>query len=307
MSDVPAAPSAVTESAVTESDVDLGDGHVLHVYDTGDPGDVEALGVEPLVVVWHHGTPNIGAPPRPLFDAAARLGIRWVSYDRPGYGGSTPRPDRDIASAARDVAAVADHLGVATFAVMGHSGGGTHALASGALLGDRVRAVVSVSAVAPFGASGLAFFAGMAPGGEASLRAAAAGREAKEAYEIAAAQAPEGETDSGFVNADEAAFSGPWGLFGSVVGPALAAGPSALIDDDLAYVSDWGFEPGDVSAPTLVVHGGADRIVPASHGQWLASAIPDADLWLQPLDGHVSVLRSAEDALTWLARTARRS
>ena len=302
MSDTPAAPSAVTES-----DVDLGDGHVLHVYDTGDLGAGGATDVEPLVVVWHHGTPNIGAPPRPLFEAAARLGIRWVSYDRPGYGGSTPRPGRDVASAARDVAAVADHLGVGSFAVMGHSGGGTHALASGALLGDRVRSVVSVSAVAPFSASGLAFFAGMAPGGEASLRAAAAGRESKEAHEAAAAQAPAGETDVGFVEADEAAFAGPWGWFGSVVGPALAAGPAALIDDDLAYVSDWGFEPGAVSAPTLAVHGGADRIVPASHGQWLAGAVPDADLWLQPGDGHISVLRTAEDALTWLARTARRS
>ena len=290
--------------AVTESDVDLGDGHVLHVYDTGGPGTPD---VEALVVVWHHGTPNIGAPPQPLFAAAARLGIRWVSYDRPGYGGSTARPGRDVASAARDVAAVVDHLGVGSFAVMGHSGGGTHALAPAALLGDRVLGVVTVSGVAPFGAPGLDFFAGMAPGGEASLRAAAAGREAKEAHEAAAAQVPDGEVDFGFVEADEEAFSGPWGWFGSVVGPALAAGRAALIDDDLAYVSDWGFDPRDVAAPALVVHGGADRIVPVSHGEWLASAIPDADLWLQPLDGHISVLSTAEDALTWLARAARRS
>jgi len=298
-SSTPTTPVTVT---VTESDVDLGDGHVLHVYDTGDPG---TTGVEPLVVVWHHGTPNIGAPPRPLFDAAARLGIRWVSYDRPGYGGSTARPGRDVASAARDVAAVADHLGVGSFAVMGHSGGGTHALAPAALLGDRVRGVVSVSPVAPFGASGLDWFAGMAPGGEASLRAAAAGREAKETHEAAAAQVPEDEVDFGFVPADEEAFSGPWGWFGSVVGPAMAAGPAALIDDDLAYVSDWGFDPADIAAPTLVVHGAADRMVPASHGEWLARAIPGAELWLQPGDGHISVLRTAEDALTWLARAAR--
>jgi pimeloyl-ACP methyl ester carboxylesterase len=287
---------------VTESDVDLGDGHVLHAYDTGDPG---TQGVEPLVVVWHHGTPNIGAPPRPLFDAAARLGIRWVSYDRPGYGGSTARPGRDVASAARDVAAVVDSLGVGSFAVMGHSGGGTHALAPAALLGDRVRGVVSISPVAPFGASGLDWFGGMAPGGEASLRAAAAGRAAKEAHEAAAGQAAEGEIDFGFVPADEAAFSGPWGWLGSVVGPAMAAGPAALIDDDLAYVSDWGFEPGDVAAPTLVVHGGADRMVPPSHGEWLAGAIAGAQLRLQPDDGHISVLRTAEEALTWLAGAAR--
>ncbi|GAA2470516.1 alpha/beta hydrolase [Terrabacter carboxydivorans] len=300
----PTSPTTQTSptSPVTESDVDLGDGHVLHVYDTGDPG---MPGVEPLVVVWHHGTPNVGAPPRPLFEAAARLGVRWVSYDRPGYGGSTPRPDRDVASAARDVAAVADALGVGSFAVMGHSGGGTHDLAPAALLGDRVRGVVSISPVAPFGAPGLDWFAGMAPGGEASLRAAAAGRATKEAHEAAAAQVPEGEVDFGFVPADEAAFSGPWGWLGSVVGPALAAGPAALIDDDLAYVNDWGFDPADITAPTLVVHGGADRMVPATHGEWLARTIPGAQLWLQPDDGHISVLRTAEDALEWLARTAR--
>lgn len=298
MSETPTTPT----SPVTESDVDLGDGHVLHVYDAGDPGTPD---VEPLVVVWHHGTPNIGAPPRPLFEAAARLGIRWVSYDRPGYGGSTPRPDRDVASAARDVAAVADALGVVSFAVMGHSGGGTHDLAPAALLGDRVRGVVSISPVAPFGASGLDWFGGMAPGGEASLRAAAAGREAKEAHEAAAALVPEGQVDFGFVPADEQAFEGPWRWLGSVVGPALAAGPAALIDDDLAYVTDWGFDPAAIAAPTLVVHGGADRMVPATHGEWLARTIPGAELWLQPGDGHISVLRTGEDALTWLARAAR--
>src|ERR671910_2718554 len=103
---------------VTETDLELGDGRTLHVYDTG-TDDADGR----LAVFWHHGTPNIGAPPEPLFPAAARLGIRWVAYDRPGYGGSTPRPGRDVASAASDAARVADALGVGRFAVMGHSGG----------------------------------------------------------------------------------------------------------------------------------------------------------------------------------------
>ena len=66
---------------VTETDLELSDGRTLHVYDTASDG-ADAR----LAVFWHHGTPNIGAPPEPLFAAAARLGIRWVSYDRPGYG-----------------------------------------------------------------------------------------------------------------------------------------------------------------------------------------------------------------------------
>ena len=47
-----------------------------------------------------HRQRDIGAPPKPLFEAAERLGIRWLSYDRPGYGESTRRPGRNVASAA---------------------------------------------------------------------------------------------------------------------------------------------------------------------------------------------------------------
>jgi pimeloyl-ACP methyl ester carboxylesterase len=131
---------------VREIDLALSDGRTLHVYDAGpDEGGR-------LAVFWHHGTPNIGAPPVPLFPAAGRLGIRWVSYDRPGYGGSSPHHGRDVASAAADVSDVADALGLSRFAVMGHSGGGPHVLACGALLPDRVIGVVSGSGLAPISA-----------------------------------------------------------------------------------------------------------------------------------------------------------
>jgi pimeloyl-ACP methyl ester carboxylesterase len=159
---------------VKESDLQLGDGRTLHVYDAGPQG-----GSERLTVFWHHGTPNIGAPPEPLFPAAGQLGIRWVAYDRPGYGGSSPHPGRDVASAAADVSDIADALGLSRFAVMGHSGGGPHALACGALLPDRVTGVVSGSGLAPAGVEGLDWFAGMHPFGAAELRAAMQGRAAR--------------------------------------------------------------------------------------------------------------------------------
>jgi pimeloyl-ACP methyl ester carboxylesterase len=122
---------------VTETDLELSDGRTLHVYDAA----AEDAATH-LAVFWHHGTPNLGAPPEPLLPAAAERGIRWVSYDRPGYGGSTPRPGRDVASAAADVAGIADALGIGRFAVMGHSGGAAHALACAALPPGRVLASV---------------------------------------------------------------------------------------------------------------------------------------------------------------------
>ncbi|WP_326950547.1 alpha/beta hydrolase [Amycolatopsis sp. NBC_01307] len=272
---------------VTETDLVLLDGRTLHVYDTGTPA--------PLTVVWHHGTPNVGTPPPPL--VRARHDVRWVSYDRPGYGGSTPLPGRDVANAAACTAAVVDALGIDEFAVAGHSGGGAHALACGALLPARVLAVVSISAMAPFDAAGLDWFGGMAPASEASLRAAAEGRVAKEKYEAAAEFDPDVFTD-----ADMAALNGSQSWLNDVVGPALAAGPGALIDDDLAYVTPWGCDPALITAPLLLVHGGRDRLIPASHGAWLAAHCPTAQFRPHPADGHLSVLDHAADALAWLAR-----
>lgn len=147
----------------------------MHVYDTG-PADAQ------LAVFWQHGTPNTGAPPEPLFGAAAERGIRWISHDRPGYGGSTPQPRQDIAAAAADVAAIADALGLGSFGVMGHSGGGAHALACAALLPDRVLATVACSGQAPLRAEGLDWFAGTTPSIAAEQRAATGGRAAYEEH-----------------------------------------------------------------------------------------------------------------------------
>jgi hypothetical protein len=46
-------------------------------------------------------------------------------------------------------------------------------------------------------------------------------------------------------------------------------------------------------------------MVPSAHGAWLAARCPDAELWLRPDDGHVSVLGScAVAALDWLVTRA---
>jgi pimeloyl-ACP methyl ester carboxylesterase len=274
---------------VTETDISLDDGRTLHAYDMG--------GDDRLAVFWHHGSPNIGAPPAPLFPAADRLGLRWVSYDRPGYGGSTSNPGRDLASAAADVSAVADALGLDRFAVVGHSGGGPHALACAALLPDRVTGVVSMAGLAPYAAEDLDWFAGMAPSGVGSLSAAAKGRHAREEYEKTA---PEWDPDD-FTPADHAMFSGVWSWLLDVVRPAIQGGPGGAIDDDVAYTAPWRFDLARITAPVLLLHGAQDRMVPSSHSEWLARHCATAELWSRPDDGHISVLGSSPAAMEWLA------
>lgn len=288
---------AETIEQIRQSDVTLDGGRVLHAYQTV-PADVSS-GTDadaPMPVFWFHGTPNIGAPPVPLFATAGEHGLRWVSYDRPGYGGSSPNPGRAIASAASDVAAVADALGIGRFAVLGHSGGGPHALACAAVLGDRVTAAVSVSGLSPFpDGDEDTWYAGMYPGGEATLRAARAGREEYEAHLAASEYDPEM-----FTPADHAALEGDWKWVLSVVGPALDNGPGGMIDDELAYTRPWGCDPAAIAVPVLLLHGTEDRVVPSFHSESLARRIPHATLRISPGDGHISILRHAAEAVAWL-------
>ena len=273
-----------------EVDVGIDDGRVLHAYDVGPTGHPDEL-----VVLWHHGTPNTGAPPEPLFEAARSRGIRWIGYDRPSYGGSTPHRGATVASAAADARQVADRLGIGRFAVFGHSGGGARALACGALLPDRVRAVVSVSSPAPWPADGLDYFAGMSDGTARELRAATRGRA--EVEEVLAANEFDPQS---FIPADYAALDANWSWFNGIVQAATANGLDGMVEDDVTAMAPWGFDLTQITAPTLIMHGRDDRMVPSSHGEWIATHCPAAELRLQPGAGHISVLDSAPAALAWL-------
>jgi pimeloyl-ACP methyl ester carboxylesterase len=285
---------------VIENSAVLSDGRTLHHYDTADEaGDQHGEGAD-LVVVWFHGTPNLGEPPQPLFAAAAERRIRFVSYERPGYATSTEQPGRDVAAAVDDVAAVVDALGVGRFAVFGHSGGGPHALACAALLPDRVIAAVDISGIAPYGVEGLDYFAGTHPSGEAELRAAVLGRE-----ELAACLESSEFDPEIFTPADLAALENNWAWLAGVAGKALEGGLTGMIDDDLAAVRPWGFDPAAIKVPVLICHGEQDRMVPIGHSRWLADRIPGAQLRTYPGDGHVSVLDSAAvSALDWIRAQA---
>jgi pimeloyl-ACP methyl ester carboxylesterase len=89
---------------------------------------------------------------------------------------------------------------------------------------------------------------------------------------------------------------------GDDVGIASAAGAGAdeLIADDLAFVMPWGFDPSAIQGPVLLVHGGRDRVVPPSHSDRLPRHCPNAELWVRPRDGHVSVLETSPVARDWL-------
>ena len=136
------------------------DGRRLSVESVGDP--------EGKPVFLLHGTPGSRNGPRPRGIVLYRLGIRLISYDRPGYPGSDRNPGRKVASAAENVRIVADYFGIDRFSVVGRSGGAPHALACAALMPDRVVSAAALCSPAPFDAEDLNWTVGMT---ESNVRA----------------------------------------------------------------------------------------------------------------------------------------
>ena len=104
-----------------------------------------------------------------------------------------------------------------------------------------------------------------------------------------------------FTKADIAALGGSWSWLAGVAGQAMQQGSEGLLEDTLASVQPWGFQPDAIRVPVLIMHGAKDKMVPCAHGEWLAARCPAAESRIVPDAGHITVLDSAPEALTWLA------
>ena len=120
-----------------------------------------------------HGTPGSRLGPLPRASRLYGLGVRLITFDRPGYGGSERLESRLVADVVPDVEAIADALEIGRFAVLGRSGGGPHALACAALLPGRVTRAGILVGLAPWTADGLDWFAGMSESNVREFTAAA--------------------------------------------------------------------------------------------------------------------------------------
>ena len=288
----------------TDHDLQLADGRVLRYQIAGTAhGDT---------VVLLHGALGSRLVHGSLSAAAADAGIRLVSYDRPGYGGSTPNPGRTVVAAAGDVAAIADQLGADRLAVWGTSAGGPFALACAALLPDRVAAAAAVAPLAPYQAPALDWFAGMADDVAQMHRLAVAGRDALQQAMPQLAEALTSTNlarfvefssptlpapDQAILNTDAAAH-----LFANLR-EGLAPGPEGGIEDELALVAPWQVDLAGVRVPVSLWSGEQDTDTPAGHARRLATAIPGAELRLFPEEGHLSLVYGRErEVLDWLAQ-----
>ena len=268
-------------------------------------------------LVYHAGSPSAAVRYAGFEDLLQQAGLRLVTYSRPGYGTSTPRPAREepwqVADDVRDTAAILDELGIGEFVTLGWSGGGPRALGCAALLPERCRAAVSLAGVAPYGAPGLDWAAGMGPENVRDFQAALRGREALEPLIAEQAAGMAGVTAADVTasfgqlvdEVDAAALTGGLAEYvAESLRRAAAQGPVGLLDDNLVIVAPWGFDVAAITVPVSIWQGAHDLMVPFGHGQWLAASIPGAQVHLFEDEGHLSLFHRMDEMLAELRELA---
>ncbi len=266
----------------------LSDGRRLGYQSLGDPGG--------RPIFWFHGTPGSRLILSPD-DWVTRLpGVRVITADRPGYGLSDPKPDRTLADWARDVAELADHLGVDRFAVAGESGGGPHALACAHQLGRRVTLALLLSSPAPANFRGAT--RGMSLGNRLGLvlqrRAPWLIQWMTRSYAAGFQKNPDR-----FLDAIARQMSAPdrellrdrrlrEALIRDFREAYRQGGEGHVVDGALAMSGrDWGFPLEEIAVPVFIWHGEADRLVSINMPRHLSHRIPDCRASFVPGAGHL--------------------
>jgi pimeloyl-ACP methyl ester carboxylesterase len=252
-------------------------------------------------VFLQQGTPCSRLIYGPQAAVAQRLGLRLVSHDRPGYGGSSPLPGRRVADSASDLTAIARHLGISRCAVWGFSGGGPHALACAALAGDLVVAAVVLASISPV-ESGLD--AGN-PRMQAVLGDPEGARSDFEAEREMMLRADPTDLEGWLSDALPPELHSELGTFAAYriesLRSGLATGAEGPFEDQWAFAHPWGFDLGAISIPLRYRHGTLDTDVRPEHGDWITSRLGTAEVH-HPEETHISLLlRSAEEDFPWLA------
>lgn len=276
------------------------DGRTLDVLLAGD--DDSSFGL-----VCHHGTPSDATIWSDWHEDALSNNLRLVAISRPGYGLSDRLEGRRVASVAEDVEDVLDALGIIEFVSLGWSGGGPHALACGALLPERCKAVSSLAGVGPYGEPDLDFLDGMGPENVEEFGIALEGEEALRRWMDEHAQPYRTIADEELAEAlgglvpeiDVLALNeqGLAAIWAGSMRRCFTNGWDGWIDDDMVFCNHWGFEPSEITVPVAVWQGDLDLMVPFAHGEWLLRHIPTATARLEPGHGHLSLLADRRQAI----------
>lgn len=249
-------------------------------------------------VLYCHGFPGSRLEARLADGAAQRLGIRLIAADRPGFGASDPRPGRRLSDWPADLAALADHLGVSRFHLLGLSGGGPYALACAEQIAERLRGVAIVCGLGeladPQASAEMAWPGRLGIGLYRRLPEFAdwiygrlAGPFFHEhpamIYRLMTSQVPP---------ADREVLDDP-DIRESILtsfAEAFHQGGEGAAQELGVYTGSWEIDPGRIEIEVQLWHGEADTIVPVAMGRRHAALLPRCEAHFVPGEGHFSLV-----------------
>ncbi|MDX9710541.1 MAG: alpha/beta hydrolase [Trichloromonas sp.] len=256
-------------------------------------------------VFYFHGFPGSRLEAVLADAAAARLEIRLIAVDRPGYGRSDDLPGRRLGDWPKDVAALAAALGLGKFGILGVSGGAPFALACAAAFPERVKLLSLVCPLGPLGDPSLSRQLPWPMRGALLLshRFPGFSRWLGGGLLRLACRYPEGVLRALLLAAppqDRALFRDADILSAMVqsLRQALSQRGRGVSADLAIYHEAWDFPLSELDLPVRLWHGTADRTVPRVLVDYLAASLPQCRLRLIPGEGHFSLpLRNMEEIL----------
>lgn len=277
----------------------LADGRLLGYSDFGDPSGTP--------IMLFHGFPGSRLEAVLGHDAATRAGVRLICPDRPGMGLSAFLPRRSILDWPRDVADLADALGLPRFGVGGVSGGGPYAAVCALRLADRLTGAAIISGVAPFDAPDAT--QGMNGMNRVMFtlarRAPVLARLPMLLFQIAA-RSPQRAIDrmiGSLPETDRAIMRRPAvrAAFADDLAEAFRAGGRGPAWELVLYSRPWGFRLEDIGMEVHLWQGEADTNVPPSMGRYQAGAIPNCRATFFPGEGHLLLVDRMDEILGAMA------
>ena len=269
----------------------LQDGRTLEYMDNGVTGDSRKK-----AIIFHHGTPGSCTSWHSWLTMCAEMGIRALSYSRAGYGQSSRRKGRSVVDNNDDISELLSAKEISTFVSIGLSGGGPHSLVQ--TLDHRNVGAISLAGVGAYGVPDLDFMAGQGPENIEEWAAALAGEETLEKWMEANGSGLRTITAAGIIEAlggligapDKAILTNDVAEdFAADFRHALSISYTGWMDDDFAFMRDWGIDLSAITKPVQLWQGDEDFMVPHAHGIWLKSKIPTATLNFVPGEGHLSL------------------
>jgi pimeloyl-ACP methyl ester carboxylesterase len=206
-------------------------------------------------------------------------GVRLITVDRPGYGGSDPVPDPSLSGFATDLGRLADHLWLGQFAIVGWSGGGLYAAACAAQLGERVSALGLVAVPAPDDE------VSWLPPETTDLGRVARVDPQRALATLADTNAPlaaEPDRAGDHWNSPSDALTrrqpGVEDALHAMWREGLRHGAEGLGADVVAGLRPWDFAPAGLTTPACLFYGDDDPVVGVTHGRWWEQTLPNARL-----------------------------